>query len=386
MGMQRRVFLGGALAASAAMVVGSATGAIGAPLSGSGGPAAGGPGGGDDAPDIQSFDAFLAQRAAASEFSGSVLVARNGRSVLARGYGLADRSRGIPNAADTKFCICSMGKMFTSVGIAQLAERGRLAFGDTIGKYVSGFTAGIADTVTISELLTHTAGMGDVLARTDGSMPPTTLAGLMSEIEQQPLLFPPGTGYSYSNSGFIVLGAIIQSVSGQAYDRYIHDHVFAPSGMTDTAIRVYEPDDVPGMAHGYALVSGTGSAATYEDVGNMQEIGNPSGGAYSTVFDMLRFAQALTGHRLLSAAMTDTVLTGRIPISRPGGPADDEYAYGFEVQVINGVRIAGHNGGSPGYEGQLDVYVDRGYVVVVLTNQDQTMVPAIQESESLFTA
>jgi CubicO group peptidase (beta-lactamase class C family) len=380
MGMHRRVFLGGALAASAAMVVGGATGAVGAPLWD------GDPGAGDDDTDVQSFDAFLAQRASAGEFSGAALVARGGRPLLAKGYGLADRGRGVPNAARTRFCICSMGKMFTSVGIARLVERGRLSFGDTIGRYVSGFPAAIADAVTVSELLTHTSGMGDVLARTDGSVPPTTLAGLMSEIEQQPLLFAPGTAFSYSNSGFIVLGAIIQSVSGQAYDEYVHDHVFAPSGMADTAVRVYTPDDVPGMAHGYALVSGTGASATYEDVGGTLQIGNPSGGAYSTVFDMLGFAQALTGHRLLSAAMTDTVLTGRIPISRPGGPADDEYAYGFEVQVINGVRIVGHNGGSPGYEGQLDVYLDRGRVVVILTNQDQTMVPAIQESESLFTA
>ena len=388
MGMNRRVFLGGAVAASAVAVVGCATGAVGAPLwsggSGSGSGAGAGDAGVDG--DVQSFDTYLAQRTAAGEFSGAVLVARDGRPLLAKGYGLADRGRGIPNAPRTRFCICSMGKMFTSVGIAQLAERGRLGFGDTIGKYVSGFPAAIADEVTVSELLTHTSGMGDVLARTDGSLPPTTLAGLMSEIEQQPLLFAPGTRYSYSNSGFIVLGAIIQSISGQAYDDYVHEHVFAPAGMADTAVRVYTPDDVPGMAHGYALVSGTGSSAAYQDNGAMVQIGNPSGGAYSTVFDMLAFAQALTGHRLLGAAMTDTVLTGRIPISRPGGPADDEYAYGFEDQVINGVRIVGHNGGSPGYEGQLDVYIDRGYVVVILTNQDQTMVPAIQESEALFTA
>jgi CubicO group peptidase (beta-lactamase class C family) len=380
MGMHRRAFLGGALAVSAAAVVGCATSAMGAPLSGGGSGTSG-----IDA-DIQSLDTFVEQRTAAGEFSGTVLVARNGRPLFAKGYGLADRGRGVPNTARTRFCICSMGKMFTSVGIAQLVERGRLSFGDTIGEYVSGFPAGIANEVTISELLTHTSGMGDVLARTDGSMPPTTLAGLLSEIEQQPLLFPPGTQYSYSNSGFIVLGAIIQNVSGQAYDEYVHEHVFLPSGMADTAVRVYTPDDVPGMAHGYALVSGTGPTATYQDVGGMVQIGNPSGGAYSTVFDMLGFAQALTGHRLLSAAMTDTVLTGRIPISRPGGPADDEYAYGFEVEVINGVRIVGHNGGSPGYEGQLDVYADRGDVVVILTNQDQTMVPAIQASESLLTA
>src|ERR1700728_4367444 len=130
MGMHRRAFLGGALAVSAAAaVVGCATSAIGAPLSGGGSGTSG-----IDA-DIQSLDAFVEQRTAAGEFSGTVLVARNGRPLLAKGYGLADRGRGVPNTARTRFCICSMGKMFTSVGIAQLVERGRLSFGDTIGEY-----------------------------------------------------------------------------------------------------------------------------------------------------------------------------------------------------------------------------------------------------------
>ncbi|HZU57403.1 MAG TPA: serine hydrolase domain-containing protein [Actinocrinis sp.] len=331
--------------------------------------------------DVDAFDEYLEQCTAAGAFSGAVLVARDHRTLLAKGYGQADRARGITNTPGTKFCVCSMGKMFTAVGIAQLVERGRLSFGDTIGAHLSGFPAVIADNVTIDQLLTHTSGMGDVLARTGGSMPPTTLAGLIREIEQQPLLFPPGTGYSYSNSGFIVLGAIIQAAAGQAYDEYVHDHIFAPSGMRHTSVRVYTADQVVGMAHGYALVGNN----QYQDTGDMVQIGNPSGGAYSTVFDMLGFARALTGHRLLTSEMTDTVLTGRVPISRPGGPADDEYAYGFEVQTINGIRIVGHNGGSPGYEGQLDIYLDRGYVAVVLTNQDHAMVPAIQKSEALLT-
>jgi CubicO group peptidase (beta-lactamase class C family) len=157
--------------------------------------------------------------------------------------------------------------------------------------------------------------------------------------------------------------------------------------MRETAVRVYTADEVPHMAHGYALVGGgPGQGGQYQDTGEMVQIGNPSGGAYSTVFDLLGFARALAGRRLLSPAMTDIVLTGRVPISRPGGPADDEYGYGFEVQVINGARIIGHNGGSPGYEGQLDVYLDRGFTAVVLTNQDRTMVPVIQRSEQLLTS
>lgn len=382
MALHRRTLLSSVLAAAGATVTGAVPPALAADTDGPG------PGRGDAGAAVDAFDEFLQQRTAAGGFSGAVLIARDHRILLAKGYGAADRARGIANTPCTKFCVCSMGKMFTAVGIAQLVERGRLSFGDTIGAHLSGFPAVIADNVTVSQLLTHTSGMGDVLARTGGSMPPTTLAGLIREIEQQPLLFPPGTGYSYSNSGFIVLGAIIQAVAGQVYDEYVKEYIFEPAEMRHTAVRVYTADEIPGMAHGYALVGNSPyqDQDQYQDTGDMVQIGNPSGGAYSTVFDMLGFARALTGHRLLSPEMTNIVLTGRVPIHRPGGPADDQYAYGFEVQTINSARIVGHDGGSPGYEGQLDVYPDSGYVTVVLTNQDRTMVPAIQKSETLLTS
>jgi Beta-lactamase len=166
--------------------------------------------------------------------------------------------------------------------------------------------------------------------------------------------------------------------------------------MTDTDIGVYRPSQIPGMAHGYVLVGQDGqplppgseqdSAAQSARLRDNDEpqIGNPSGGGYSTVGDLLRFAQALTGHQLLSPALTDTVLAGKVETNRPG-PGRDRYAYGFSDRTVNGVRIVGHNGGSPGYEGQLDLYLDRGSTVVMLTNQDQVLVPALRRSEELLT-
>jgi CubicO group peptidase (beta-lactamase class C family) len=212
---------------------------------------------------------------------------------------------------------------------------------------------------------------------------PGELAGRPRASGQQLHDAQPGTGYSYSNSGFIVLGALIERITGRRYDDYVHEHVFRPAGMTHTDVRVYEPREIPGMAQGYVLTDP--ATGTLSDNSSLIQIGNPSGGAISTVDDMLGFARALTGHVLLDPAMTDTVTTGKVRIRRPGGPADDWYAYGFEEQLINGVRIVGHNGGTPGYEGQLDIYPELGYVVVILTNQDQVMVPAIQRSESMLT-
>jgi hypothetical protein len=139
---------------------------------------------------------------------------------------------------------------------------------------------------------------------------------------------------------------------------------------------------------GQALPPGPGQGATAPS-GTLRDndevqIGNPSGGASSTVIDLLRFAQALTGHRLLGPALTETVLAGKVDTNRPG-PGEDRYAYGFSDSRINGVRIVGHNGGSPGYEGQLDLYPDRGYVVVMLTNQDRVLPPALRRSQGLLT-
>ena len=321
------------------------------------------------------FDAYLKQ----SGFSGTVLVAEDGRPLLERGYGAANRSRGIPNTARTRFCIASMGKMFTAVAIAQLVQQGKLSFADPIGKYLRGFRGDIAEKVTIAELLTHTSGLGDIALGT--AAPARTLAEQLARIVNEPLQFEPGSRFSYSNDGFIVLGAIIERVAGVSYADYVRQHVFEPAGMTDTDVRVYRPAEIPRMAHGYLL----GNDGQLHDNAEMEQIGNPSGGAYSTVGDLLKFAQALTRHQLLSPALTDTIVTGKVDVHRPGGPPVDKYGYGFADQTINGVRIVGHNGGTPGYEGQLDIYLDSGYLVAILANQDRVLAPAIRTSEDLLT-
>jgi CubicO group peptidase (beta-lactamase class C family) len=168
------------------------------------------------------FDAYLQQ----TGFSGTALVVKYGRSLLGRGYGAADRTRGVLNAPRTRFCIASMGKMFTAVAIAQLVQQGAVSFTDTIGEYLGGFPADVADTVTIADLLTHTSGLGDVALGTPS--PPHTLAGTMARIVKEPLQFEPGSRFSYSNDGFIVLGAIIEQVTGLSYADYVRGHIFQP--------------------------------------------------------------------------------------------------------------------------------------------------------------
>jgi CubicO group peptidase (beta-lactamase class C family) len=348
----------------------------------------------------RSFGRWLGSRAAAGEFSGAALVAKDGRVLLDAGYGMANRRTHVADTARTKFTIASIGKLFTAVAIAQLVEQHKLSFDDTIGKYLAGFAPAVADHVTIAELLDMTSGLGNVALSNANS--PTTIPGMLRQIENEPVQFTPGSRFLYSNDGYIVLGAIIERVSGQGYGRYLDEHIFKPAGMTHTDVNVYSPAHVPGMAHGYMLVGSNGQpvssgpppaagqasnpqAETWEDNSNRPQVANPSGGAYSTVSDLLDFAKALLDHKLLSPTMTQTVLTPRVDAPQPGGPPVDDYTYGFAYQAIDGVAFVGHNGGTPGYGGQIDIYPKTDYVVVILTNQDQALVPAIQRSEALLT-
>jgi len=322
--------------------------------------------------------ATLKADAAAGQFAGSVLVARDGVPVLDAGYGPADRATGAADTPQTRFCIASIGKLFTAVAIGQLAEQGRVSFDAPVGDYLTGLPAAIADQVTIGQLLDMTAGLGDtVLGRAN---PPRSLDAMVALIARERPQFTPGAKFSYSNDDYILLGAVVQAVSGESYPDYLRRHVFGPAGMTRTGYAVYVPARVPGMAHGYAQ---TGSALT--DVSAQPQLANPSGGAYSTTGDLLKFARAVLDHTLLTPAMTATLLAPRVSSPQPGGPPVDDYSYGFAYQQVNGVTFVGHNGGTPGYAGQLDIYPRSGWVVVVLTNQDNTLVPVIQRTEAILT-
>ena len=181
-----------------------------------------------------------------------MLVAKDGEVLFGKAYGMADRDKGIPNQLDTKFNLGSVGKTFTGVAIAQLAQEGKLAFDDPVGKYVSVLPADIADKVTIEQLLTHTSGFGDFMtpeyhANKDNVL---TIPEFMRYVVNQPLRFEPGTAHQYSNGGYILLGAVIESVSGKSYYDYIREHVLEPAGMEHTDF--YEKDaDTPNLARGY---------------------------------------------------------------------------------------------------------------------------------------
>jgi CubicO group peptidase (beta-lactamase class C family) len=181
----------------------------------------------------------------------------------------------------------------------------------------------------------------------------------------KPLRFEPGTNWSYSNAGYIVLGSVIQHVSGDSYYDFVREHVFKPAGMVSTDNYSLD-DDVPNLALGYTAM-GVPAGALRKTNRSFLQRGASAGGGYSTVKDLLRFSQALQGHRLLSAEYTDLAMTGKVRTDEPGGA---KYAFGMEEKFLNGVRIVGHSGGGPGIDSTVNMYPDLGYTVAIMTNLD----------------
>lgn len=324
------------------------------------------------------FDQFLTHLAARDSFSGTMLVARRGRPVLTRSFGMADKAKSVPNSTDTIFCLASVTKLFTAVAVAQLVQQGRLEFEKTLGGYLPGFSSA-AGAITLHQLLTHTSGMGDYHAL-DGWFPAAAtwtsadqvLSRTMDFIREAPLAFTPGTGHQYSNSAYTVLGAIVQQVSGQSYYDYVRQHVFAPAGMAASGFFTkpqWESDRR--IAHPYPRQP---SGQRTDGVDQEIFIGLPDGNAFASAPDLVRFVSALLGGKLLAPAFIDLVVGAKVPVAslpaKPGLPAKDIYeAYGPAATLRDGKWAVGHNGGSQGKSTLVEWYAG-DWTAVKLSNYD----------------
>lgn len=319
---------------------------------------------------IADIQLFLSDKASAEEFSGSVLIAYQGNTILQHAYGFADRNQEIPNQIDTKFNLGSIDKMFTAIAILQLVEKGELSLDEEIGKYLTDFpNADIANTVTIHQLLTHTSGLGNYFDSSeylDRHDQLRTIDDYFLLFTDLPLMFPAGTQFAYSNSGYIVLGMIIEAVSGQNYYDYLQEHIFKPNGMVATAC--YEIDaNVPNLAIGYTTFDWDGNdmGVINDNFSILPVRGGSAGGGYSTVLDLLAFSKALLNHQLLNSEFTQLAMEGKIQI------ADNvQYAYGFFNRTIQGYRVVGHGGGFPGICSIFNIFTELDYTVVILSNSD----------------
>ena len=322
-------------------------------------------------------DAKLSRLVERDQFSGAVLIAKDGRPVWQKAYGYADRELKTPNNLDTRFRLGSMNKMFTSVSIAQLVQAGKLKYTDTIADVLPDYPdREVARKITIHQLLTHTSGLGDIFGP-EFQQKKDSLREVKDYLQlfvNKPLRFEPGTDFSYSNGGFIVLGLVIEKVSGQNYYDYVQRHVYDVAGMKASG-SFPKTEKVPNLAVGYTR-RGSDDGKLVNNWDTLPWRGMSAGGGDSTVGDMMRFAEALRSHKLLNAELTETVITGK---HQPGPNANRKYAYGFEENFVSGHRIVGHGGGAPGMNGMLDMLMDNGYTVVVLANLDP---PAAQNVAS----
>lgn len=336
---------------------------------------------------VKDLNTHMDALATQDRFSGAVLLAKNGQVLFQHAYGFADHAFDARNTLDTKFNLASMGKMFTAVAIIQLEQEGKLSVDDTLLKLVPDYpNTEVAAKITIRELLTHTSGLGDFFGpkfQDSNQAQYQTLESYLPLFASQPLLFEPGSRYSYSNAGYIVLGLVIERVSGESYYDYVREHIFAPAGMKNTGFWSAQ-DDVPNLALSYTSMfggfrQGRGAPVHERTINVNVARGVPAGGAYSTVADMLRFADALRAHKLLDAAHTDELMTGKVSqVANPNvqgaaarqADSGSKYGYGMHEEFVNGVRIVGHSGGAPGISTDLAIYPAEGYVSIVLSNYD----------------
>jgi len=300
----------------------------------------------------------------AEQFSGAVLVTRDGQTVFEGAYGLANRELNLPNTLLTQFRVGSMNKMLTAVAAMQLVQAGTLRLEGTLGTYIPDYpNTDMAAKVTIHHLLTHTGGTGDIFgpAFNANRLALRTPGDYLELYGTRNLQFQPGAQFSYSNYGFMLLGAIIERVTGKSYYDAVAERVHAPAQMTGTGSA---PEDslVPGRSVGYMR---PGGGALTSNAQTLPYRGTPAGGGYSTVGDLARFAVALREHKLLDQAHTSLLVGGKVPTS-----PSEQYAYGFVDRVVGSRRFVGHSGGAAGMNGDLMFEPNGGYVVVVLSNFD----------------
>ncbi|HKE96521.1 MAG TPA: serine hydrolase domain-containing protein [Povalibacter sp.] len=328
----------------------------------------------------QQFTTALGQRlqadVAADRFAGAVAITRNGRTLLEFSGGEADRAQHIANRVTTKFRNGSIDKMFTAVAILQLVQAGAIDLNAPLATYVPDYpNPNVARNITIHQLLTHTAGTGSIFGPRffDHLKEFRTLEDYVRVFGDRELLFPPGSRFDYSNFGYILLGVVVERVSGQSYYQYVDEHVFRPAGMTDTGF-VPEDVQVPGRAVGYTRPmrpDGPGALQRADDF--LEYRGTSAGGGYTTVADLQRFAHSLLSCKLLSPAATRLLLTPKVRIGV------EQYAYGFYIGQQNGQLWIGHGGGGPGQNGQLRIFPQSGYVIAALANLDAPAADAVTD-------
>ncbi len=291
---------------------------------------------------LKELPGWLDKQAAEDKFSGAVLIAKNGQPIFQKAVGLASKESKTPNRMDTKFNLGSINKIFTRIAITQLIEQGKLAWDDKLGKLLPDYPNKDAkEKVTLKHLVEMQSGIGDFFGPKFEATPKTKIRSINDYLPlfaNEALAFEPGTKRAYSNGGYIVLGAIIEKVTGQSYYDYVREHIFKPAGMTNTDA-FFSDAKTPNLAEGYRLNE---KGERVNNVDTRPARGSSAGGGYSTTEDLLKFSNALLANKLISAGNTKRIVGG-------------------------GLGIAG---GAPGINSELEIDPASGYTIVVMGNYD----------------
>lgn len=309
------------------------------------------------APDAARFDRVVQSYVDNKQFMGSVLVAQGENAIFAKGYGSANLEWNVPDTPATKFRIGSMTKQFTAASILLLEERGRLKTDDLVKKYMPDAPAAW-DKITIYNVLTHTAGLPNYTAFPEFQkmwMLPTTAEKLVDLFKDKPLDFEPGSKFSYSNSGYVLLTWLIEKASGETYEKFLQENIFTLVGMKDSG---YDSNTavIERRAAGYTQAPGGLRNADYVDMTTPQG----AGALYSTTQDLLKWQLALHGGKVLKPESYAKMTT----------PFKDDYAFGLIVRTVDGHKQIWHNGGIQGFSSSMAWYPDSKLSVIVLANMN----------------
>jgi len=307
------------------------------------------------AQDVARMDQVVQSYVANQSFMGSVLVARGGQVILSKGYGSANLEWNIPNSPTTKFRLGSITKQFTAASILLLEERGKLSVSDSVKKYMPDAPAAW-DKITIFNLLTHTSGIPNFTSFPEyKKLEPfaTTPAEVVAHFRDKPLDFAPGEKWKYSNSGYLLLGYLIEKIIGESYEKFVTENIFTPLGMKDSG---YDSNStvIAHRAAGYVHDSKGFQNASFIHM----SIPHAAGALYSTTEDLLKWEQGLFGGKVLSAASLEKMTS----------PFKDNYAFGLGVQTTGGHKLIDHGGGIEGFNTELAYYPEDKLTVVALAN------------------
>ena len=313
-----------------------------------------------DADLARSVDELFSRTYPASGPGAAVLIKKDDQVVLRKGYGMANVELGVPIEPGMVFDLASVSKQFTAAAILMLQERGKLSVDDDITKYLPDYPTH-GQKITIHHLLTHTSGIPEVTILPERRpREDMTVPQIIDLFKDKPLNFSPGENISYSNSGYILLGAIIEKASGKSYEDFIEQEIFNPLGMRQSRYE-HQNEIVPGRVAGYEKGE-DGAARIAEYISRTQVYA--AGGLMSTVDDMALWADALTSEKLLPRASLERMTTPTKLASGQPTPV----AYGLGAPDEDGIRILEHGGGIPGFNTHILVIPDRRLQVIVLSN------------------